>query len=1371
MTSPSFSARVARARERRSGAAFTLIEAVVVLVIVGLLLGVAGVGYRSVSRHQADEAGKPLLGSAQTDARRAAASNGYQFPADLTARLGDRSAVVDGQGTERLSYTADASFAPNSHGNETSGYLISTASAGTMAAFAVETTPSHCWTMVDRTNSAQVSTGGDGERHATTWGYSEDVPPGQCKAQLVIACPDQTAAGTVDQPGTVELTECKNLDTVLSAVKCAISEDDGSGAAVVSWTEAADTTGVSGYRVYGWKNLTDQESLTDGALTAAEVVQPALGSDPMPVGTTEATVTALAAGTDYTFAVVPEGPKGEVDANSLAKLRAAQQQLPMTRTVPPAPAPLKATSSATSVTLAWGRSEGAQTYTVYRSEDHWATSTEVATVDALDPQPGEYTYEDTTAELGGTYSYKVRAASGSLVSNVCGYRKTSGGDGPDSVSVAAPQLKVDAPVLTAVPADIDGSWTSSTRPDEGDDVLLTWDTVELADGYRIYRNGEPDPIAELGADDTSYEDLDRPHGSKTTYTAVAFADAVDSDGSASVDVCTQMDAPVLNGAAAADSDGRTNVAELTWGAVSGAASYDLFRCVGAGCEPTTKVATLTAADTSYADNGTEGQTLRYVLTAHNAVPAEVDDTSSPVAQVTLTLPAPQLRATKTDQNFSGLLDDVDLTWPRVPGASGYRVYRAATATGPRILLADSTGTKYVDMNRPVGSTQYYTVDAYNTLTATPSKRVRVDISLDAPDLAAAAVADGSDGVVNDVRLTWPAVPGTGVTYTVYRVGTSAPVKTGLTALSWTDVNRPFGATYCYTAVATNASGTASAPSEQACADISLSAPTLTATDDDRDVVLGWTVSPGATGYRVYRDPTSTGLGTLVATLTGRTSTTWVDTARPWGSSTDYVVVATNAADTSAPSNVGTGLIVPAVPGAELAASYCTRCETQVVLVYPAGATKLALYRNGSSTPVKTFLKSKVPNGTVYRDPTGWGTRYRYQLAASNASGTSAKSEADTVGQPPRAPRHLQLASGAGDTMVVDWDASPNADRYYVYTNGYAAWDGTATRHTFNVTAGKQYTVQVYAFDSETKKFSLASAWKTFRAPTANTWGSNEELRGGLTVDLPWDYKRGYPYTSYIVNRSIGYCVDMWATGPGHYRAAPPGHRPWTEVSSFRKQQGYRSPWFYGPNYPGPKSYTGPARSNTEDRLLARALSVYGATRDGTTEAVVEHIVRGYTVGDSTQRNEENRRWKAVLDKYGKKPANVLSDVRSDVNRYEGPYTAKVTFLGAPTVGKTTKIRVSVENVDGRVVPDTAVTVVLDRGYSPGLVRTGADGVADVAIRADCSGTMKVQAFATSVTPTRVELATPYYREVQRVVRAGQVDKSPVSTYTRTIADS
>ncbi len=154
------------------------------------------------------------------------------------------------------------------------------------------------------------------------------------------------------------------------------------------------------------------------------------------------------------------------------------------------------------------------------------------------------------------------------------------------------------------------------------------------------------------------------------------------------------------------------VVGLTWTAVSGAASYDVYRGTATGALSTKTTVTTGIAGTSYDDaTAANGTTYYYEVTAVNAggeSGGSNEATATPQANLPPAVPT-GFTATAGD-------DMVALSWNAVPGATGYNVYRG-TATGTlsskATVTTGITAVNYNDTNVVDGTPYYYQVTAVN----------------------------------------------------------------------------------------------------------------------------------------------------------------------------------------------------------------------------------------------------------------------------------------------------------------------------------------------------------------------------------------------------------------------------------------------------------------------------------------------------------------------------------------------------------------------------------------------------------------------------------------------------------------------------------
>lgn len=195
----------ARAR-RRARRAFTLLESVVVVTIIGIVTTIVVVTGSSVSQQVGDLAGQPLLAAAQAQARRVAALDHYSWQQFDTAQPSPSDALAASMARGQADATRGGiTFVAGPSGTPRQ---VSVAWAdGTHVAFATLTSPGHCLLMVD------TLTGG------THWAQDTSAAAGGCDAQVaagtVAACP-QIIAGDESTPTKLSV-----------AAPCATATDAG----------------------------------------------------------------------------------------------------------------------------------------------------------------------------------------------------------------------------------------------------------------------------------------------------------------------------------------------------------------------------------------------------------------------------------------------------------------------------------------------------------------------------------------------------------------------------------------------------------------------------------------------------------------------------------------------------------------------------------------------------------------------------------------------------------------------------------------------------------------------------------------------------------------------------------------------------------------------------------------------------------------------------------------------------------------------------------------------------------------------------------------------------------------------------------------
>ena len=318
--------------------------------------------------------------------------------------------------------------------------------------------------------------------------------------------------------------------------------------------------------------------------------------------------------------------------------------------------------------------------------------------------------------------------------------------------------------------------------------MLTWNAVEGATSYRIYRStSKGSGYSLLGTTTaTSYTNTGAKAGTTYYYRVKACNDAGLSPYSNIVSgkvktVTPKPSAPVVKIGNSATS----GKPMLTWNAVSGATSYKVYRATSQN-GTYSLLGTVTA--TSYTNTGAKaGTTYYYKVKAVNSAgeSAYSNIVSGRATVTTLTM------------GHSSTSGKPQLTWKAVSGAASYRVYRATAKNGAYSVINTSKALTYTNTGAALGTTYYYKVEALNAAGKSMGFSAIVEGKV-APVLAV-----GYSSVSGKPQLTWKAVPGA----TEYQVYRSTQQNSGYskvnttTSTSYVNTGAKAGTTYYYRIVA------------------------------------------------------------------------------------------------------------------------------------------------------------------------------------------------------------------------------------------------------------------------------------------------------------------------------------------------------------------------------------------------------------------------------------------------------------------------------------------------------------------------------------------------------------------------------------------
>jgi len=438
-------------------------------------------------------------------------------------------------------------------------------------------------------------------------------------------------------------------------------------------------------------------------------------------------------------------------------------------------------------------------------------------------------------------------------------------------------------------------------------VSLTWNAVNEASGYNIYRstsnNGTYNKMNVNAITDTEFTDASVSSNVVYYYTISAITNGVESAKSDAISVTTLL--PMPNNLQINEF---TDISvTIAWNAVNGAGSYNVYRSATEN-GIYTKVNTIAISSTSFTDTGILPITIYYYKVC--AVSNGVEGIQSNSISVTT------LKAAPTNVQASIVTDSsIKLTWNAINGASGYNVYRSVNSNSvfDKINTSSIVNNEFSDANVSQNTAYYYKVSAtVDNVETAQSASISVITRLIAPNNVQV-----SSTTLISINLTWNSVSGANK-YNIYRStsenGTYNKINsTEITLCSYSDKGLPSNTVYYYKicAVAGSIEGMLS--------DIVL-ASTLTPAPDnlrvsaitDSSISLAWSALNGVVGYNVYRSISEN--GTYNKVNSGIISSAeYTDTGVSSNSTYYYKVSAVTSNTESLQSTqiyAGTGSIVP-----------------------------------------------------------------------------------------------------------------------------------------------------------------------------------------------------------------------------------------------------------------------------------------------------------------------------------------------------------------------------------------------------------------------------------------------------------------------------
>ncbi len=610
-------------------------------------------------------------------------------------------------------------------------------------------------------------------------------------------------------------------------------------------------------------------------------------------------------------------------------------------------------------------------------------------------------YTDTSAASGVKYTYSVRAHYKNYTAGLaCAY--------PSAVYIAVPNLYI---------ANV------------SDGLQISVTAVGGANSYEVKKSvngGTFSLIKTLDSSSLSFVDTNVSDNIKYAYTVRAIAnDSLKSDVSSQV-VATRLAKPALK-----TIENKDNGIYITWGQVSTATSYDVYRKTGNGA-----FAPIGTSNTaSYTDTtAVSGTAYTYTVVAKNATGCSAYDTAGKTIK---RLNTPVNIVSRT--NASGIY----VTWNAVSGADSYTIFRNGTEIGT------SNTTRFEDKSAAQNTEFKYTIRAnsgsyYSAINPTGAQGMNFGtVSL----LKYTAIKNG-------ITLTWNKLANA-EGYRVYRKTASdtsyTKIATVTSGVSYNDTQMSSGVVYSYMIEAYKGTIVADMSAHVLSAK-SLSAPVFTARNSGEGKVrIEITAVRGADKYVIERaDGNSTTYQSLT-TLTGGVLE-YID-------SKNIVAGQKYTYRVRAVANDGTKSFDSVVSMTKMIAPKLTSCYNEipgVQLKWTAvdGATQYFVYRKLPNQTGWTKIATLGKTVTAYVDASVIGNQvYQYTVEAKTADGLTGY---DDIGRECRfleTPDLISRTNAVGG-VTIKWNKVAGATSYRIYRRGagvnywYYLGDFPATLDTF-----------------------------------------------------------------------------------------------------------------------------------------------------------------------------------------------------------------------------------------------------------------------------------------------------------------------------------
>ena len=522
-------------------------------------------------------------------------------------------------------------------------------------------------------------------------------------------------------------------------------------------------------------------------------------------------------------------------------------------------------------------------------------------------------------------------------------------------------------------------------------LKIQWGAVADASYYEVWRDTKNaysyQKIAEV-SDATSYVDKDVKTG--TTYYYLIRAVYADSSTSEYSDYETgcALGQPEISYIRSESS----KMLQIVWEKVDGAEGYLIYR-ENTSTGAYEQVGKVTSGSTvSYSDSvPTNNKNYNYKVRAYNTNNGKQGVGKYSEVKSGKSLAKPTITGV-TAKNETTL----EISWKKVGGADGYVISRSTKKdTGFKKIATVSGGntTSYKDENAKKSTTYYYQVRAYSKNNGITGYS-KYSLIANGRTVGQTKITSVVSSNAAALKVSWKKVNdayGYRVKRSTSKNGTYKVIKTvnSKNTITYTDKSVKTGTTYYYkieTIIKNNGvtgySGDSAAVSGKTVARTKIN---YVVSSGSTSMEINWKEVSGAYGYRIKRSTSKKGTYKIVATVTGKSNTTYKDTKLIEGKTYYYKVETINKVHGKKGYSGGS----PAISGKTLKKTSVTAAKaensTSISLTWKkvSGVTGYQIYRSTRKNSGFVKVATVKGVGTVTYEDTGLsaGETYYYKVRA------------------------------------------------------------------------------------------------------------------------------------------------------------------------------------------------------------------------------------------------------------------------------------------------------------------------------------------------------------------------------------------------------